>query len=172
MRQHAFVIQLILAAALASAAAGMLVLFFTLATQLAASAPGPGAFVGRLLFALFFSLFVGGLAILPGVTLMIVPAFLAGALLWTLGRSRAWARRPAAFASSGAGLGAAARLLLAGTDMTQDLTRLGPVAFSGASAAAAFLLAGAVSGLIFRAGMLIIGRFFGDDRESRAPGGR
>jgi len=171
MRKHAFIIQLILASAVASAAAGMLVLFLILAEQLAASEPGAAALAGRLLFALFFTLFVGGLAILPAVTLATLPAFLAGAILWTLGRSRAWARRRSAFALAGAGLGGAARFLLARTDMTDDLVGLGPAALSGAATAGAFLLAGAASGLVFRAAMIIIGRFFGDDRESEAADG-
>jgi hypothetical protein len=150
MRYIQFAIQLLVAAFMASAAAGMLFLFLLMA----GTAAGGGVdFVAGVLFAALFSFLLGGAAIIPAVTLMAVPAFLVGGALCLAGRRHARFRQRRTFALTGALVGGVAYALLTPAGTWGILDAEPRWAFM------TFAISGACSALVFRSSVQLLGSF-------------
>lgn len=167
MRDLGFVLQLLLASAIASAAAGMLVVFCSLAASVLASESSLGVVLLGLLFVAVISILAGLMGIVPTVMFMTLPTFVIGAWLWTSGPSRAWARRRRTYAIVGLLLGSAAYAVLLLAGLLAPFEEPGPFSLERPLAFAAFALSGAGAGLVFRSSMFAIGRFMGDPGDAR-----
>jgi hypothetical protein len=161
MRPFGFTIQLLLTSVVASATAGLLAL--TLLVAGVAARDGGGVTLGSTLYALLFALVLGGLAIIPAVTLLTIPTMFVGAFVWLLAGRRAWAGRPSSFAVTGAVAGGIGYAMLAPAGPLGLLMDSAGAVGTEWWAGAAFLIAGACSGLVFRSTMHALGSFFGED---------
>ncbi len=160
MRPFAFTIQLLLSSLVASATAGLLAVTL-LVTGVAANHGGVAP--GGTLFSFLFGLVLGGFAIIPAVTLLTIPTMFVGGSLWLLAERRAWVGRPSSFAVAGAVAGGIGYAMLALAGPLGLLIDSAGVVGTEWWAGAAFLIAGACSGVVFRSTMHALGGFFGED---------
>lgn len=163
MRSFAFMSRLLLASVVASGAAGFLTLILSLLALRFENGGGIGA--GDALFGFMFGLILGGLAIIPAVTLLTIPTMVVGGSLWHVAGKRAWARRPSSFAAAGALVGGMAYPMLVATGPSASLPALGPVVGGLWLPLATLLIAGACSGLVFRSMMIALAGLFGEEVE-------
>jgi hypothetical protein len=155
-------------AAFISAAAGGLILVPLLFLAAIVTGSGGGsetdlAGVPILLAAAFFG---GGMAIWLAVGAGWVPAFVAGAALWWAGRHRSWARRRLAWAIAGAA--AALVCYLRVFPPGGPGPSAGQVPLPEPAIAAAFMLAGAAAGQVYRSALAATAPFFGFDEDPEA----
>lgn len=164
-------VQLALAALLASAGGGLvLVLLLALAGIAAAGAGGDPLQTASAAPAVLAIAFIGGGgAIGPAIGMAWLPAFAAGTVLWAAGRTRSWARRRLAWAAAGAAVGLLCWLRLFPWGIA-DRSPLDLIAPSRPPIAPAFLLAGAAAGQAFRSAMAAIAPFLGLDEEPDEAG--
>ena len=161
--------QLALAALLACAGgAVILALLLTLgrlAARIAAGqAGGPFDAALDIAPALAVAVVAGGLAIGPALSAGWLPAFAAGALLTRLGRDRAWARRRPAWSAAGAAVALVCCWRSSGSGGRAD-SLLDLFGLPDRALPAAFLLAGAAAGQVYRSALAATAPFFGLDEE-------
>ncbi|HYI41068.1 MAG TPA: hypothetical protein VE053_12195 [Allosphingosinicella sp.] len=160
-------LQLAVAALIASAAGGLILVLLLMVATIAmgaGSAGGAGATMADAPVLLAFAVAGSGAAIGPAIALAWLPAFAAGAALWAAGRNRPWLGRRLAWALAGAAVASACYWRAFGLGSPDDsvfiLFGLPPAALP-----AAFLLAGAAAGQVHRSAMAATAPFFGFDED-------
>ncbi|HEX8620603.1 MAG TPA: hypothetical protein VF718_01390 [Allosphingosinicella sp.] len=156
-------VQLALAALLASAGGGLVLIgLLGLVALGAAAGDGPRQLIAALPLLAGMTFVLAGLVAVQAASTLWLPAFLAGAALWSAGLSRPGARRPAAWAAAGAALALACHLRLARLGaLERSLFALPPAAI-----AIAFPIAGAIAALLFRSAMAAAAPFLGLDEAT------
>jgi hypothetical protein len=155
--------------ALIAAAAGalILVLMIALASGAARAAGGGGNPVEILVGALAvaaMALLGGGMAIVPALAAGWLPAFAAGAALHFWGVRRAWPRRRLAWAGAGAAAALICYFRIFPPGRSGGLL-LEVFAFPPSALPAAFMLAGAAAGQVYRSAMAATAAFFGFEED-------
>ena len=150
------VLQLGFASLISAAISGPIFLFLVLLWSSLSKPPG----LTEPLTAVPMLFMISGVAAFEAAKLAVVPAFLAGSLLW-FARHRAWAQSRIAFLIGGALVGAAMPLVAA---MLQP--GLAGLLRDPSLGVLALPLAGGLSGLIFRALMDSSAPFFGTDEPA------
>jgi hypothetical protein len=159
-------LQLAFSALVASAGGGLILVLLLLAAAAATAffdSGSAGSAVAATPAILVMAIMLSGLAIAPAVAICWLPAFLAGAILRAAGRRHGWARGRSAWAAAGAAVAGLAWLRAfppgAAHPPFAGFDRVLP------TFAAAFLLAGAAAGQVFRSAMAAVAPFFGLDEE-------
>jgi hypothetical protein len=169
MRALLTLVHLLLSAAIASGAGGVLLTGLMGVSGLAAMLAGdPAGAVRALPDALVFLLVLAGVAVAGTIYLAIVPAALVGGLLRAAGATRPWARTPLAWAAGGAAVAFALFLWAQGR-----MTGRGPLeAMAGIDwvLPALCALAGAGAGLAYRAALAATAPFFGWGGDEQSVG--
>jgi len=155
-------------AALIACAGGALILVLLLTLAAVAWGLLSGADAGEMAAAaptlLAMAVIGGGLAMGPVVVMAWPPVFVAGAVLWTAGRAPGWRRSRLAWGLAGA-VPALLCYLRAFASNAPDPSLFSFFRLPSAALAAAFLLAGAAAGQVYRSAMAATAPFFGFEED-------